>query len=70
MEENKQEGTKSATGWLIATYIFAALGGLLGVCFGLMVYRNKEYKQSHRTLGLIGMILAIISVFVWKLSYV
>lgn len=67
---------KNATGWLIAVYIFAALGGFLGIIFGIMVYNDKvvlgdgtkvhKYKQSHRMLGLVGVVLSIISVFVWK----
>lgn len=72
---------KSATGWLIATYIFAILGGLFGLIIGLHVYRAtetiidpntnqyskvKKYKESHRTLGLVGAILAIVSIFCWK----
>ena len=67
MENNEKE---SATGLLIATYIFAILGGMLGVIFGIMVFKDKKYKDSHRTLGIIGTILAIISMFIWKTMYV
>lgn len=68
MENEKKEGTESATGWLIATYIFAILGGYLGIILGILVYRDKKYKESHRKLGLIGMILAIISIFTWNFA--
>lgn len=68
MEENEKTGDVSATGWLIAIYIFAILGGLLGIAFGIMVYRNKKYKESHRTLGLVGAILATISLLIWRFS--
>lgn len=67
---------KSAIGWLIAIYIFAVLGGLFGLIFGMMVYRNKvvlkdgtkvyEYKQQHRVLALIGAILSVISMIIWR----
>ena len=72
---------KSATGWLIAAYICAILGGLFGLIIGLHVYRAtetrldpntnqiykvKKYKESHRTLGLVAAILAIVSIFFWK----
>ena len=69
-EKNKrdEEKLKSATGWLIAIYIFASLGGWLGLVLGIYVYRNKKYKSSHRTLGLIGAILAILSIFLWKMA--
>lgn len=68
METNENAGTKSATGWLIATFIFAILGGLLGLAFGIVVYRNREYKDTHRKLGLLGAILSAISFAVWKFS--
>jgi serine/threonine-protein kinase len=66
---------KSATGWLVAIYIFAVLGGWLGVAFGISVYNNKvefvdgkkmpKYKQSHRTAALIGAILSGVSMIIW-----
>ncbi len=74
---------KSAIGWLIAAYIFAALGGFLGFIIGFMVFKAKEkvkdpatgaetkvskYKKNHRTLGLIAAILSVISIFVWKFA--
>lgn len=73
---------KSATGWLIATYICAILGGLFGLVIGLYVYRAteiiidpntnqyrkvKKYKESHRTLGLVGAILAAVSIICWRI---
>ena len=75
---------KSAIGWLIAIYIFAALGGLLGVVFGVSTYMAKEkvydpllgdyekvpkYKSSHRTLALIGALLSIVSIIVWQVAF-
>lgn len=65
----------SATGWLIAAYIFAILGGLLGIAFGISIWNQKvesngrkvyKYKKTHRQLGILAAIIAIISVFVWK----
>ena len=61
-----QEGTVSATGMLIATYIFALLGGLLGIIFGIIVYKNKKYLPSHRKLALVGAVLAGISAIIWN----
>ncbi|MDR2511963.1 MAG: protein kinase [Bacteroidales bacterium] len=70
------EQNESATGWLIAIYIFAILGGLLGLIFGISVYQQKitlpdgrkipKYKQPHRTAALIGAILSGISLIIWK----
>lgn len=69
---------EDATGWLIAAYIFAILGGLLGIVFGLTVYTQKvsftngekvhKYKDSHRQLGLVAAILAGVSMFIWKFA--
>jgi len=66
---------KSATGWLVAIYIFAFLGGLLGFAFGISVYVQKidlsngqtvhKYKESHRSAALIGAILSVISFLFW-----
>ena len=68
---------QDATVWLIAAYVFAILGGLLGIVFGIMVNNSKitlpngdkvyKYKYAHRTLGLIAAILSGISIFVWKI---
>lgn len=62
---------KDATGWLIAAFTFAVLGGLLGLVFGLTVYNSKiqytdgrkvpKYKKDHRTLGLAAAVLSCIS---------
>ena len=69
---------ENATGLLIATYIFAILGGLLGIAFGIIIYTKKivltngekvyKYKDSHRQLGLIAAIIAVISMFVWNFA--
>lgn len=82
--KNKEFEPEKATGWLIATYIFAALGGYLGIFLGFFVYfakvhiydeeyddYYKEYRfiETHRMWGLIGGILAIISVIFWKYLY-
>lgn len=67
---------KDATGWLIVSYIFALLGGLLGIAFGLMVYMGKvemvtgekfyKYKQQHRYMGLCAAILGAVAFIVYK----
>lgn len=69
---------ENATGWLAAAYVFAILGGLLGIIFGMQVARAKQkqpdgtkiykYKKSHRTLGIIAAIIAAISMIIWKVS--
>lgn len=69
---------EDATGWIVAAFIFAVLGGLLGIAFGVMIYNQKvniangekvhKYKDSHRQLGLAAAILAGISMFIWKFA--
>lgn len=77
-EESSDSLEESATGWLIAAYVFAILGGLLGIIFGMMVAMKKTqlydgskiyvYKKSDRTLGIIAAVIAAISFIVWKVS--
>lgn len=69
---------QEATGWLIAAYVFAVLVGWLGIIIGMIIFTSKvklsdgekayKYKSSHRTLGLIAAVLAVISLFVWKFA--
>ena len=78
-EADAEEG-EEAVGWLIAIYIFAALGGFLGLIFGMSVYRQKinlpdgrsvyRYKKSHRTAALVGAILSCISIFIWRMAII
>lgn len=66
-----------ATGWLVATYICALMGGLLAIAFGLTVFSSKvyadgyrvpKYIKSHRVFGLIGAILGAVSAIVWRVA--
>lgn len=74
---NPESLEENAVGWLIAAYIFAALGGILGIVFGMSVARNKRkqpdgskvyvYKKSDRKLGIIAVVVSIISMVVWRI---
>ena len=81
---NEEFEPEKATGWLVATYIFAVLGGYLGIFLGFFVnfakvhiydeeyddcYKEYRFVDTHRMWGLIGGILAIISVVYWKYLY-
>lgn len=67
---------ESATGWLIAAFIFAIPGGLLGIIFGLIVALSKgknsdgvsvyKYKKSNRILGLVAVGLSIFFIILWN----
>ena len=67
-----------ATGWLVTAFIFAVLLPFFGIAFGVMVWSQKikldngskvyKYKETHRYLGLVATVVAIISVFIWKFA--
>lgn len=67
-----------ATGWLVTAFIFAVLLPFFGIAFGVMVWSQKikldngskvyKYKETHRYLGLVATVIAIISVFIWKFA--
>lgn len=67
-----------ATGWLVTAFIFAVLLPFFGIAFGVMVWSKKikldngskvyKYKETHRYLGLVATVVAIISVFIWKFA--
>lgn len=68
---------KNGTGWIIAGYIFAFLGGLFGVIIGLIlaistqIVNGKKIKKYSPTAVLNGWIiffLAILMLFVWRMS--
>ena len=67
---------ESATFTLAAAYLFAVLGGLLGLILGISVATGKteylnsgkkiyKYKALHRKLGWGAAILSVISIIVW-----
>jgi len=67
----------NATGWVVVTYIFAVLGGWLGIVFGLIAYSSKtvladgkkvpKYKKPHRVAALIGTIVSGVSATFWTI---
>ena len=67
-----------ATGWLVTAFIFAVLLPFFGIAFGVMVWSQKikldngskvyKYKETHRYLGLVATVVAIIFVFIWKFA--
>lgn len=77
-EANFKYREKDATGLLIASYIFAILGGLLGIILGCVVATGKvemfngdkvyKYKPAHRKLGWGAVVLSIISMIVWNVA--
>lgn len=63
---NQTVGLKEASqGWIIAGFVFAFLGGYLGVIIGSN-YAFGNYKKETRRLGWIMVVIGIICAGVWK----
>lgn len=66
---------EDAMPWLVAAFIFAFLGGYIGLIFGLIIWFKKtrlengnqvyQYKESQRKLAFVAIIIAIVAMFVW-----
>lgn len=77
MEQTNTIVQKPATGWLIAGYIFALLGGLLGVIIGAHLAFSKivsadgkkipRYVTSTKNQGIVIFIIAVVSMIVWNI---
>lgn len=77
MEQNNAMVQKPGTGWLIAGYIFALLGGLLGVIIGAHLAFSKiisadgqkipRYVTSTKNQGIVIFLIAIVSMIVWNI---
>lgn len=86
---NSAEGTKlenvkpldegqSGTGWIIAGYIFALLGGWFGLAIGISIATGKErttdgqrilkYKKSTRNHGWAIFVIGVISMIIWNIA--
>lgn len=66
---------EDAMPWLVAAFIFAFLGGYMGLIFALIIWFKKtrlengnqvyQYKESQRKLAFVAIIIAIVAMFVW-----
>lgn len=72
-----EDAGEDGTGWLVAAWVFATLGGLIGILFGLKLATSKinygnhriyRYKKQHRQLGLAAACVSPISMLIWILS--
>ncbi len=65
MEEQKTNQKVASNGWIIAGFIFALLGGLLGIFIGTN-YAFGNYDKSTKNKGWAMFIIGIIMIFIWK----
>lgn len=66
---------KAGTGLIVAGYVFALLGGLIGVALGCQLHLGKvtdpsgakvlQYDAASRSHGMIIMCLSVLSMIVW-----
>ena len=66
METNENELESGSKGWIIAGFIFAVLGGVIGIAFGANYAFNKKYKKKTKDTGMIMFIIAIASFMFWN----
>ncbi len=77
MEQGQDYEKKAGVGLLIAGYIFAALGGLIGIGIGAYIAfgkvtlpdgtKAKKFDQSSTTQGIIIFVIAIVSLIFWNI---
>lgn len=66
---------EDAMPWLVAAFVFAFLGGYMGLVFSLIIWFKKtrlpnglqvyQYKESQRKLAFVAIMIAIVAMFVW-----
>jgi hypothetical protein len=66
MENQNTELKKGKTGWMIAGYVFAILGGLLGIFIGIN-YVSKRYDQATRSSGWAMIVIGVVMFLVWNM---
>ncbi len=64
--DNVDTSKKTASqGWLVAGFVFAFLGGWLGIAIGCN-YAFGAYKSETKTLGWVMILVGTISMGIWK----
>lgn len=53
----------SISGWVIAGYIFAVLGGYLGIGIAISLLRGEKKDRMH---GIIILVISLIFMVLWK----
>lgn len=76
-DEQQKYIPKEAPFLLVAAYVFAVLGGWIGLILGIHVAKAKvkmsdgekvyKYKKSHRQFGWAAVIVSVIAIFAWRI---
>tara|TARA_B100001287_G_scaffold10843_1_gene8341 strand:- start:207 stop:902 length:696 start_codon:yes stop_codon:yes gene_type:complete len=67
ISELKNKKRSGSTGWMIFGYIFALLGGPLGIAMGAhYAFWGKNYDANTRTNGIIMLVIGCISLIIWR----
>tara|TARA_B110000908_G_scaffold168301_1_gene222921 strand:- start:1109 stop:1417 length:309 start_codon:yes stop_codon:yes gene_type:complete len=65
-KEDEISGLKIASqGWLVAGFIFAFLGGFLGIAIGFN-YAFGNYKKETKTIGWVMSIIGILMIIIYS----
>ena len=59
---------EASTGWIIAGFIFAFLGGYLGTIIGIN-YAFGNYDKKTKSQGIVMIIVSVIMIGIWKSMY-
>lgn len=77
MAQNNEPNQKAGTGLVIAGFIFAFLGGLIGVAIGAYINMGKvtneqgekelKFDEDSRKKGKIILIISIVAIVFWNI---
>jgi len=65
MEEQNLNQKVASNGWIIAGFIFAFLGGLLGIGIGAN-YAFGNYDKSTKNKGWAMIAIGVIMIIIWR----
>lgn len=67
IDASKNKKRSGSTGWIIFGYIFALLGGPLGIAMGAhYAFWGKNYDANTRKNGIIILVIGCISFMIWR----
>ena len=61
----KNEIKVASDGWIVAGFVFALLGGYIGIAMG-MNYAFGNYKSETKTTGVVMLVISVLSFSIWR----